>query len=328
MRRIVSLTVASAFAVLSHAPAAHADLGALYGLVGSFALPGGAFDLLPDGRLLSVDALGTVSVQTAPNASTFTPVGSIGAVNSSGFAPSFIALSPSGQTLAVGNNEFSAASAVLFFDAPAALSGSATPTSSIATPGFTGVWADDGSLYVSGAESSTFATVVNRLDPVAGSSTTVIAPAGGFSGAVAAANGFLYAGAGDTGSVYAFGLPSLAAAVSPVAIDSGEFIATHASAGSIDFDPFGNIIIAGGFFEFSSGLFSGSAAVIDPVTQERLVLTPAGENAFYGSYFNHATNQLVVTADGTAYVYNVPAPATALALGLLALPRRSRKSRA
>lgn len=328
MRRIVSLTVASALALLSHTPAAHADIGIAYELVGSFTLPSGAFDLLPDGRLLAIDALGTVSVQTAPNASTFTPVGSIGPVNSSSFAPSFIALSPSGQSLAVGNNEFSSVSAVLFFDAPAALTGSAAPFASITTPGFTGTWADEDTLYVSGAESSTFATLVNRLDLPAGTSTTVIAPAGAFSGAVAAAGGSFYAGAGDTGSVYAFDLPTLASAVSAVSIDSGALTATHASAGSIDFDPSGNIIVAGGSFDFTTGSITGSAAVIDPLTQERLILTPAGANTFYGSYFNDATNQLVVTADGTAYVYNVPAPATALALGLLTLPRRSRKSRA
>ena len=84
------------------------------------------------------------------------------------------------------------------------------------------------------------------------------------------------------------------------------------------------IIIAGAAFDFGSGLFSGSADVIDPVTQERLSLTPAGANSFYGSYFNDATNQLVVTADGTAYVYAIPAPASAAVLGLLALPRRRR----
>lgn len=328
MRRIVSLTVASAVLAVTSPGTAHADIGVAYELVGSFALPSGAFDVLPDGRLVSIDPLGIVSVQTSPNNSVYLPVGSVGAVNASGFAPSFISVSPNGQTLAVGNNEFSGANAVLFFDAGDALSGSASALASITTPNFTGAWADDTTLYVSGAEATTFATVVNRLDLAAGTSTNVIAPAGGFSGAAATADGFLYAGAGDSGSVFAFDLPTLASAQGPIAIDSGEFIATHASAGSIDFDPFGHIIISGGFFEFSSGLFSGSAAVIDPVSQQRLVLTPAGENAFYGSYFNDATNQLVVTANGTAYVYSVPAPATAAALGLLALPRRSRRGRA
>ncbi len=303
-----------------------ADIGVSYELVSSFTLPVGAYDLLPDGRLFSIDGTGAVSIQTAPSSSTYTQVGSIGAVNAGGFWPSFVSLSPDGSTLAVGNNEFNANSAVLFFNAAEAFAGSATPTGSILTPNFIGDWADNDTFYVSGGDANTFATLVNRLDLNAGTSTTVINPAGGFSGAVAVAGGSLYAGEGDTGDVYAFDLATLASASSAAPINAGAFTASGASAGSIDFDPFGNIIIAGGVFDFGSGLFSGSADVIDPATQDRLSLIPAGADTFYGSYFNHATNQLVVTADGAAYVYAIPAPASAVLLGVLALPRRRRRT--
>jgi len=324
--RKVSLLAFATAVPFASASFARADIGVPYALVDSFTLPVGSYSLLPDGRLFSIDGTGAVSIQSVPNSSTYSQVGSIGAVNSGNFWPSFVSLSPDGSTLAVGNNEFSAGNAVLFFDANDAFTGSAAPTASILTPNFVGDWADNTTFYVSGGDANTFATVVNRLDLNSGTSTTVINPAGGFSGAVAVANGTLYAGEGDTGNVYAFDLATLASASNPAPINAGAFTASGASAGSIDFDPFGNIIIAGGVFDFGSGLFAGSADVINPVTQERLSLTPAGANSFYGSYFNTATNQLVVTADGTAYVYAIPAPASAVVLGLLALPRRRRQT--
>ena len=322
---LLALATAASFALTTQA---RADIGVSYALVDSFSLPVGSYNLLPDGRLFSIDGTGAVSIQSAPNSSAYTQVGSIGAVNAGGFWPSFVSLSPDGSTLAVGNNEFNTSNAVLFYDAADAFTGSAAPTASILTPNFVGDWADNSTLYVSGGDANTFATVVNRLDLDTGNSTTVINPAGGFSGAVAVANGSLYAGEGDTGDVYAFDLASLASASSASPITAGAFTASATSAGAIDFDPFGNIIIAGGFFDFGSGLFSGSADVIDPATQDRLSLTPAGANTFYGAYFNDATNQLVVTADGTAYVYAIPAPASAAVLGLLALPRRRRNGAA
>ncbi len=308
------------------AQTALADIGVPYSLVDSFALPTGLYDLLPDGRLLSIDPAGNVLIQDTQNASTYSAVGSIGSVNSDGFGPAFVSISPDGSTIAVGNNEFNNTNAVLFFDTASATTGSASPINSILTLHFAGDWSDNQTLFVSGADSTTFGTVVNRLDLNQSASTTVIVPAGGFSGGVAITGDTLYAGEGDTGSVYAFDLATLATATNSVAINSGSFTTAHESAGSIDTDPFGNLIVAGGVFDFGSGTFSGSAAVIDPLTQDKLILTPAGSDAFYGSYFNDATNQLIVTANGTAYVYAIPAPGVLapMALGLIALGRRNR----
>ncbi len=322
----IRLAVLAAAASSIITPAARADLNVPYSLVGTFALPSNTYDLLPDGRLISIDPAGNVAIQNAVNASAYTNVGSIGAVNSDGFGPAFVAVSPDGSTLAVGNNEFNNTNAVLFFDTAQATTGNATPTSSITTPHFAGGWADNQTFYVSGADSATFGTVVNRLDVALGTATTVIDPAGGFSGAVHASGGNLYAGEGDTGNVFAFDLATLAAATIPTPINTGTHSTTHESAGSIDTDPFGNLIVAGGFYDFGSNTYSGSAAVIDPLTQDKLVLTPAGTGTFYGSYFNHATNELVVTADGTAFVYAIPTPATLapFTLGLIAIRRRNR----
>ncbi|MCA9273535.1 MAG: hypothetical protein KDA31_10845 [Phycisphaerales bacterium] len=311
---------------LTFANAAHADVSVPYTLVGTFALPSNTYDLLPDGRLISIDPAGNVAIQNAVNSSAYTNVGSIGTINSDGFGPAFVSVSPDGSTLAVGNNEFNTSNAVLFYDTVQATSGSATPTHSITTPHFAGDWSDNQTFYVSGADAATFGTVVNRLDLTLGASTTVISPAGGFSGAVHTTGGTLYAGEGDTGNVFAFDLPTLASATTSAPISSGTLTTTHESAGSIDTDLFGNLIVAGGFFDFGSGTFTGSAAVIDPATQDKLVLTPAGLGTFYGAYFNDATNELVVTADGTAYVYAIPTPGVLapMTLGLVALRRRNR----
>lgn len=312
------------FTSISCACAAHADLSNPYQLVGSYALPGSTYDLLPDGRLLGIAPDGTVSVQNAPNSSSYTNVGSIGSVNSSGFGPAFVSISPDGSTLAVGNNEFSASNAVLFFDTAAATTGSATATSTIVTPNFQAAWNGNDTLYVSGADASTFDTVVNRLDVTPGTSTTVITPAGAFSGGVAVNAGGVYAGAGDSGDVHRFDSATLDAAVSPVSLASGAFIGSHASAGSIEFDSLGNTVIAGGVFDFGSGTYTGSALVFDPTNMDSQTLAPEGMDAFYGAFFNNATDQLVVTVDGTAYVYAVPSPTTAAPLlaALVACTRR------
>ncbi|HED53638.1 MAG TPA: hypothetical protein ENJ00_05490 [Phycisphaerales bacterium] len=298
-----------------------------YHLVQTFELPSGSFDVLPDGRLLAIDGTGQVRIQDSINASTYSPAGSVGMVNSSGFAPSFVSLSPDGSTLAVGNNEFNAGNAVLFFDAGDVMSGSASPTASITTPNFTAAWSDNDTLFVTGADASSFATGVFRLELSDLSATTVIEPAGGFSGDVAIQNDRLYAGEGNTGDVRSFDLDTLEMAGSSIDIASGDFVASNASAGSIDFDSLGNIIIAGGVFDFGTGTFSGSAAVIDPLTQTTFTFTPEGADHFYGAYFNPASEQLVVTVDGTAYVYAVPSPSTAAPFVLAFCVSRRRRTR-
>lgn len=302
---------------------AHADLQT-YALVDTYSLPGTTYDLMPDGRLLDIAADGTVSIQDSINASTYSAVGSIGQVNSAGFGPAFVSVSPDGATIAVGNNEFDSSNAVLFFDAAAATSGNASAMSSIITPNFAASWSDNDTIYVSGADGTTFDTTVNRLDMNLGTSTTVLSPAGVFSGGVTVHNGGVYAGDGDSGDVYRFDAATLDAAVSPVALTSGDFIESHESAGSIDFDADGNIIIAGGVFDFGSGGFTGSAAIFDAFSTDSQVFTPAGPDTFYGAFFNDVTGQLVVTADGTAYVFAVPSPTTAapLLVALAACTRR------
>ena len=284
--------------------------------VSTFALPGGAFDVLPDGRLLGVTAGGNIRLQDALNSSSYTTTNTIAPPNSSGFGASFLSISPNGASVAIGDNEFNASAAVTVFAAASLTSaGPATTVATIATPNFRGDWADNNTLFVTGATSDTFTTVVNSLDIAAGTSTTVVTPAGGFSGGVAANDGTLFVGAGDTGEVRSF---DASFPLSPLTFADGASVATANSAGSID--AFGSLVLIAGQ-QFGS---TGSAFVIDQATGDSILLQPAGPDAFYGGYFNPATNQLIVTAGGTGIVNNVPAPATlALApLGRVALRRR------
>jgi hypothetical protein len=233
----------------------------------------------------------------------------------------------------VGNNEFNAGNAVLVYETAALLNllGSplpATPSATVITPNFDGEWSDGSTLFVSGADASTFRAEVSRIVFEPGSAPvaeTVIAPAGVFSGGVAVSGGRVLVGDGLSGDVVAFELGLLDPAA-PLPQVAGELVATANSASAVDALG-GLLLVAGQVFNGA-----GDATVVDLATGEAVSLAPVGADAFYGGYFNEATGQLVVTATdfttGTAqaFVYNiVPAPGSLLGvagLGVLASRRR------
>ncbi|MEL7483029.1 MAG: hypothetical protein AAFN41_01625 [Planctomycetota bacterium] len=289
-------------------------------LTTTFQLPANAaFDVQPDGTLLAINGDGIVLQQDAINGDTFFASGTIGTVNANAFAPSFVAISPDGQSVAVGNNEFNTNNAVSFFDTTELLApGAVVPLNTVITPNFKADWAGNTTLFVAGADSATFGTVVNQLFITGNAAETVIAPAGGFSGGIAVDNNTLYVGDGASGDVRAFTDSTITPA--PAEFTAGTFITSATSAS--DIDTLGDLLLVAG------AVFGGegNATVFDQATGLSTVLTPAGADAFYGGYFNTFTNQLVVTANGTAYVYDIiPAPATlALAPAALMVIRRRR----
>lgn len=313
----------AAFAATVSLPASGQNLG----LVAQFTIPDGAFDVMADGRLLGLAPNGDVLVQNAINTGSFSTTNTIAPVNNAGFAPSFLRISPDGSRVAVGNNEFSAANAVLVYDTAELVLGlgagnPAMPLAEAITPNFDADWTADGSgLFVSGAASSTFQTVVNRIDlsgpiPMVG---TVITPAGLFSGGIDVDGSVLLAGAGDSGRVYSFEIPAFPPA-GPQPITNGLLIAEANSASAID--TLGNLVLITG---------SGDATLIDRATGGTTALAPAGSGAFYGGYFSPSRDELVITSTNfvtgvsTAYVYAIPAPASgAAALVGLVLARRRR----
>lgn len=332
-----ALAASAVLSPLAPLTTAHAATIPAYTPVGSFALPSGPWDLLPDGRILQLRG-NDVFRQDALNASTYTRVGGFAPGSfpnfGSGPSPAFLRVSPDGARLAVGNNQFNANNAVLVGNLADLSTSANLPVSSLAAPNFDAAWDGNGRLYVTGGDASTFASVLTRvdIDPPAGpTSTRVITGIGNGSGGVTVRNGTLYTGVGfsfgtNTGEVRAFDAATLAAANSPVAFSTGTFTADILSGASLGFDRFGNLLIGGGD-AFSSSPDFGYAAVVDladPLNPLRL--SPAGTQV--GSYriaFNTATDELLVAASGAAYRYAIPAPATAATLalgGLLACRRR------
>ncbi|MEL6796342.1 MAG: hypothetical protein AAFO89_05905 [Planctomycetota bacterium] len=291
-------------------------------LVTTYALPNASFDLQADGRLLAVDGAGFVLQQDAINGDTFFVSGSIAPINADGFNPSFVSISPDGQSVAIGNNEFNANNAVSFFTTADLTSpGTTSPTTTITTPNFSASWADNNTLFVSGAGSA--GTVVNRLDTTASTSETVITPAGTFSGGVHVEGNTLFAGNGTTGDVFAFDTTTL----NPPAVDiaTGQFVTGSGSAGNIE--TLGDLLLVAGL---------GGVQITDRATGNAFTLAPVGTGEFYGGFFNPAANQIVVTNTAfdpmtfapttTAFVYNIPAPATLALAPLAALAIRRRRA--
>jgi hypothetical protein len=338
---VVAALSASAGVVGLGTEGARAEVPA-YQLVGSFSLGTGAdrgpVDVLPDGRLIRVSGDGRIAVQTAVNAGTFATVGSIDASLLSTFGASFVKVSPSGQTVAIGDNTFGPGGKVLLVNAAAFSTVSASPATAVTVPNAEAAWSGEGTLFVSGFGSG---SVLSRVDVSAGVATTVVTGIGDASGGVAVRDGRLYTGIGfdfsgpRAGEIRAFDLAALSGS-GAVAFESGALIGDVLSAFSLGFDGLGNLTAGGG--DFNTG-DTGAAAVVDgaavlaaalggpPVTAgQSLRLSPAGPGGFYGTLFNGATGELLVIEGGTAYRYAVPTPAgVALLLCGLGVGMRRRR---
>lgn len=333
------------------APTAHAALPS-YSLVGSYALPDGSFDLLPDGRLVAVDSTGAIRVQDAPNANTYSPLGSIDGTIFDGpfgnFGAIFLRVSPDGSHLAIGDN--AAHDKVHFVDASALSTSSVTPTTAVSSSNYDAVWTDNHTLFVTGSD-SLFNPVVTRIDTNTNTSTIVMTAGSGGSGGITTDGTHLFvadgynpsSGGAPTGNVRSFNLSDLAAPLptSPIDFTTGLLVADALTGASLGFDAQGNFLVGGGDY-FAGSNDAGYAAVIDkeaiavallggPFAQDsdELRLSPASSPPFlsYHIFFNAATNELIVGADGTAYRYAlVPTPTTAalFTVGIAAAGRRRR----
>jgi hypothetical protein len=311
-----------------------------YQLVGSFTAPGGAFDILPDGRLISV-AGDTVVVQDTLNASSYTPIGSITPGAIAGFGASFVSVNPSGTRLAIGDNDANSPNPqdVLLVDIGALSPSMPTSPTLVASPNNAGAWADDETLFVSGAAGGP--TVLTRIDALSASGTTVVDQINGASAGVAVRDGRVFTGNGfgsgsgfdATGAIGSFDLVALLTASSAVAFDSGTLVANALSASTIDFDAQGNLIV-GGSDAFGSGE-GGFVSVIDAdalpgaTAADGIQLFPAsGEFGFPGARFNPVTNEILVTDFGSDLVlrYIVPAPGGLALFAVGAMTWRRRRA--
>ncbi len=314
-----------------------------YSLVGSYDAPAGAFDLLPDGRLLSVGTDGVVRRQASLHAGTYDVAGSVDLpINQ--FGASFARVSPDGSTLAIGDGNFGAGARVGFVGIGDLTTAGVSATTSAIVGNFDAHWSDGQTLLVTGSDNDTFAPDVFSVDAASLGVTTLITQTGGASGGITSdgthvyvADGFNTAdGGAPTGNIRAFAIADLGG--TPVPFADGTLVADALSGSSLGFDSGGNLLVGGGDFFAGSGDF-GYGAVIDgdaiagaiaggpfaPDSAE-LRLSPAGDVG-YTTLFNSATDELLVIGAGTVFRYAVPAPGTGAAVlitGVLLGVRRRR----
>lgn len=302
----LALTTAAGAAIPSYVPA------------GSFAAPGNSsvYDVLPDGRLIAVDAAGQIVQQSGVNASTYAAIGSLPSGTLPTFGAGFARLSPSGTTLAIGDN--GAADRIYTVSVAALSTSGPTAPAIIASPNYDATWTSETDLYVSGSPSNGSATPgVYRVSTTPASSTRVVANIGDGSGGIAAINGRLYTGLGfdlsfsRAGETRSFLLSTLDTAVSPLDFSAGALLGTHNTASSMAVDAQGNLVIAG----------FGGVSVVDVQTGTSYVLPGLSTLGFYSAHFNAATGEILVRDFGAPSIlrFAVPSPAGAGLLGLAGL---------
>ena len=328
----LSLGVSMAFA-----STALAQFG--YGLVGQFNLPAGtaAWDVGPDGRAWALVG-DSVYAQAAPGDSALVLQGAVATGTVASWGGSFIRVSGSGTTIAIGDNNFGSGARVHFVNtaALAFMTPGGAPTVSVASGNFDGNW-DGNQFYVTGSGSN-FVPYVNRIgfSDVTGQpySVTLVTAVGGGSGGLAIHDGRLYTGVGygvgglTTGDIRSFNLLTLNAQDFPSPYSTGTPIigGPVLSAWPLGFDAAGRLLVGGGD-SFGGTTEIGYVAVIDLATGVRQLLSPAGTNTTYGVDFNSALGQIYVSNGGTIYRYAIPAPGAAGLLslcGIVALRRRLR----
>ncbi len=322
-----------------------------YSLVGSYELPasGAAFDVTADGRLLAISG-SQFLVQDGLNSSSWSVAGYLdGSAPISSFGASFLSLSPDGQTVAIGDNNFGAGASVYLVDTSTLNPIAASPAIGAAAPNYQAHWLNNSTLYITGSGSESVVSEITLTGATA-QVRTAVNDIGGASSGVTSDGEYLYVGNGfsfgpgsPTGEVRAIPLTSISSAMTPASFTNlGTPIAQGLSAESLGFDSFGNMLIGGGDF-FGGGEF-GFAGVIDgadvaaalvggPIATASQILTPRLATDSYSVRLNAMTGELLVTffdnssfePGATVYRYAVPAPSAAsvaVLVGLLFARRR------
>lgn len=322
-----------------------------YSLVGSYELPGAGaqFDVMADGRLLAISGQ-QFFTQDGMHGSSWTLAGSLGAsAPIASFGASFLSLSPDGQTIAVGDNNFGPSASVYLVDSSSLSPIAESPALGVAAPNYQAHWLDDSTLFVSGSGSESVVSEITLTGATAQLRTAVNDFGGGSSGVTSdgqylyVGNGFSFGAGSPTGEVRAIPLSMIVGGSAPASfLSDGVPVARALSADSLGFDSLGNMLIGGGDF-FGGGEF-GFAAIVDagavaaahaggPVATASLALTPRLGTDSYSVRLNPVTGELLVTyfdntnfePGATVYRYAVPGPGAVLPLvfaGILSARRR------
>jgi len=319
-----------------HSKTARADLFDKYSMMEVFELPVGssAMDTLPDGRIVTlVDA--DVFLEDAPGARTFSNVGTLPLADIASFGAAFVAVSPDGTRIAVGNN--GGASFVDFrvgvFDFPSLTGGW------IAADHFVAAWVDHQRLLVAVSDFTNGSSVAmldaGDVDPANWTFTTVITNIGGASGGVAldgsgnlyTANGFASLGPSGTGDIRVFFSSDWMQVLSGgLALDFeavGVPVVDILSGSPLVFDGEGNLLVGGGDTapDDDAVAIIRASAVADALAGMGRVdvndglkvrrVDPIADNDFnfFSCETNVALGELYVRdfGSGTVYVYRDPA---------------------
>ncbi|MGE3109113.1 MAG: hypothetical protein AB7G11_13015 [Phycisphaerales bacterium] len=362
--RLARLAIRLTLPLALSAPALARDAFHTYGTSGfrSITLPpvgAGSFDIrgdfLPDGRIVAVTSL-SVFLEDAPGAATFHVAASLDPLASGGPSdPAFLRVSPDGQSIAIGGGF---ARPVIVFAAadlgpagsPTFLAPGTTSARYFAVPHFEAAWADPSHLALTAGDFAS-PSVVTLLDvtspPTAPTNPTIISNIAGASAGIAfdhagrlfTGNGFDIApGGSDTGTVRAFLPADWVASPADFEID-GTLVGEVLSAGSLLFDPEGNLFVGGGDFgaDFDAGYLAvvntqaishalagmGPINPADPAHLRRLDPLESGAG-YFASAFNPLTHELAITSGSTWFV-TVPAPASAFIIAAAALPALRRR---
>lgn len=299
------------------APAASAQ--SVFTPIGQFSLPAGvdAWDVGPDGRVWGIVGSSIVR-QTAVNASTYVPVGSVPSGTVASFGASFLRISGTG-VLAIGDNNFGAGARVHLLEAANLSISAPTATSSLILGNYDARW-NGSSLYVTGAGSD-FVPFVSRVDytdaatPLA--ATRVITGIGGASGGIDFSAGRLFTGVGFdaggfvSGDIRSFNLAAINSNPIATLYGAGTVIpgGPALSASTLAFDSNGTLLVG--------GFGGGEALAINITTGTRTSLSPGGNTGGYAVAFNAFTGEAIISQSGVAYRYSVPTPSVIAGVALV-----------
>ncbi|MBY0312617.1 MAG: hypothetical protein K2W85_11155 [Phycisphaerales bacterium] len=310
------LTFSTALAVIpSYTPA------------GFFSIPSAslAYDAQPDGRLIGVNSAGQILRQDALNASTFSVIGTLPAGTVPSFGAGFAKLSPSGNQLAVSDN--GVAGLISVFSLASLSIAPPTLVTTITSFNYQAEWADEDTLYVSGAPSFGVPTSLYRAKVSTGTSTQVVNQIGDGAGGVTISAGNVYTAIGfdipdfRNGEIRGFALSMLSTASAAVPFISGQLAGQLNTAATLDVDALGNIIVAG----------AGSVALLDPATGSTFTLPGLSPTGFYSAVYSANTSEILVQDFGSTTVlrYAIPTPAAfalLVPIGLSSIRRSVRPS--
>lgn len=313
------------------------DIGFEY--LGSSNGPGGTFDVLADGRVVAVVG-DSILVESAPGSGVYETAGTMAAGTISPFGAAFISLSPDGTRLAIGDGNYGGGRVHIV--SVSGLNGGQITPISFQQENYEAAWVDNDHLAVTYGNPSTFLGEVGILS-LGGASSGAVLVIGGASAGVAmdrygmliTGNGFDYlAGGSEAGDIKAYDRAALAARLEhgdgPLDFDAtGLDLGRVLSAGSLEFDEYGNLFVGGANFGlgewdmfalFTAEQYAQALAGSIPLDLSGAFSEdPSGElfSSYIGRY-NAFTHEWLIADFGNMVLHRygvVPVPGSAVILG-------------